>query len=172
MTAIASVVPYVVVRANNLPLASLADLMSSDDMARSLAALHGARATLAGLRDHVCTLLYGVAAQGGPDYRRLIDARRALLKADALAGVLARHSELLGRHAAGRDWIGQARLVLDREAAVLALFAPATAAARRAARALVAGVSASAWHGAWRHAPARNRLCPAAGRSRQEGAQR
>jgi hypothetical protein len=138
MTAIASVVPYVVVRANNLPLASLADLMSSDDMARSLAALDGARATLAVQRDHVCTLLYGVAAQGGPDYRRLIDARRALLKADALAGVLARHGELLGRHAAGRNWIGQARLVLDREAAVLALFAPATAAARRAARALVA----------------------------------
>lgn len=138
MTTGASVVPYVVVRANNLPLASLTGLMSSDDMARSLAALHDARTTLAGLREPVCTLLYGVAAQGGPDYRRLIDARRALLKASPLAGVLARHGELLGRHAAGRAWVDQATEVLDREAAVLALIAPATATARRAARALVA----------------------------------
>ena len=137
MSKMAPVVPYVVLRANNLPLASLADLMSSEAPARHLAALQRERAALAAMREPVCDMLYALAAQGGPDYRRLIEAKRMIFAGSAPAGVLARHGELLGRYASGRAWVDQARLVLDQEAAVLGLFEGATATARSAARALV-----------------------------------
>lgn len=137
MSGNAPVVPYAVVRANNLPLGSLAALTGSRQAAALLASLQAARAELDGMREHTCALLFALAAGAGADYRRLVEAKRAIHGAAAPAEVLARHGQLLERHPCLHGWLRQARNVVRLEAQVLASMDEAIAGSRAAARALV-----------------------------------
>lgn len=137
MTAAPQLASHVVVRANNLPLASLDALMESRQAERLLAQLHAATARLDALRPQACALLFALAAEGDGEYRKLVAAKRAIYGGDTAAAVLARHGALLARYAGLASWLHQARAVQQCEAELLALFERACEASRAAARGLI-----------------------------------
>ncbi|CDG85917.1 lantibiotic dehydratase [Janthinobacterium agaricidamnosum] len=137
MSTSSTLVPYVVVRANNLPLDSLSALMGAQQSEQRLAALHTARERLDAMRGQVCALLFELASTGCAEYRLMIAAKRAIFSRAAIASVLARFGKLLASHDALLPWLRQAQAVQQQEAALLALFDRATEDARAAARVLV-----------------------------------
>lgn len=133
----ASVVPYAVVRANNLPLDHLQALMASHQVAPQLAALHQARVELDAMREQACAQLFALAAAGAADYRKLITAKRAIFGGACASDILERHGALLKRYDVLTPWLKRAQAVQGAERAVLELFDHAADDARSAARGLV-----------------------------------
>ncbi len=129
-------VPYAVVRANNLPLGALDGLTGSSAVEAAAAALAHARAALAGMQDAVCERLHHLAAADGARYRRYIDLRRAIFNGKPLADIAARHAGLLAGDGQLRAWLDQANAVLRQEAALAVLFERELHAARSFAQAL------------------------------------
>src|SRR5450830_31875 len=115
-------VPYAVVRANNLPLDTLDGLTGSAAVEAAAAALAHERAVLAGMRQAVCDRLHGLAAADGARYRRYIDLRRAIFNGKPLADIATRHAGLLAGDDLLRGWLDRANAVLRQEVALAALF--------------------------------------------------
>ena len=129
-------VPYAVVRANNLPLDALDGLTGSGAVEAAAAALARDRVALAALRDDVCERLHVLAADAGAQYRDVIHLRRAIFNGKPLADIVGRHAGLLGTDALLRAWRDRAGAVLHQEAALAALFRQQLQAARACAQAL------------------------------------
>ncbi len=129
-------VPYAVVRANNLPLDALDGLTGSSAVEAAAAALAHERAVLAGMQASVCDRLHALAAADGARYRRYIDLRRAIFNGRPLADIAARHADLLAGDEQLHTWLDQANAVLRQEAALAALFDRELHAARKFSQAL------------------------------------
>ncbi len=124
-------VPYAVVRANNLPLDALDGLTGSAAVEAAAAALAHERAVLARMQGAVCDRLHQLAAADGARYRRYIDLRRAIFNGRPLADIADRHAELLAGDEQLQTWLDQSNAVLRQEAALAALFDRALHAARK-----------------------------------------
>jgi hypothetical protein len=129
-------VPYAVVRANNLPLDALDALTGSAPVEAAAAALARQAAALARLGQAACDRLHALAAGDASRYRRYIDLRRAIHNGKALADVARRHADLLDGDALLRQWREEAEAVQAGEAALAALFQRQLDAARASAQAL------------------------------------
>ncbi|WUR16203.1 lantibiotic dehydratase [[Empedobacter] haloabium] len=130
-------VPYAVVRANNLPLDALDALTGSAPVEPAAAALGRQEAALARLAQAACDRLHALAASDAERYRRYIELRRAIHNGKALADVVRRHGDLLDGDALLRQWREQASTVQAGEAALALLFQRQLAAARASAQELV-----------------------------------
>ena len=129
-------VPYAVVRANNLPLDALDGLTGSAPVEAAAAALARDRAALAAMQADVCNRLHALAADAGEQYRDVIQLRRAIFNGKPLADIVGRHAGLLATDALLLAWHEQAETVLRQEAALAALFRQQLEAARACAQAL------------------------------------
>ncbi|GGY98823.1 lantibiotic dehydratase [Pseudoduganella plicata] len=131
-------VPYAVVRANNLPLDALDALTGSSAVEVAAAALARDRKLLAQWRESACDRLHLLAAGAATDYRQYIDARRAIFNERPLAEIVGRYAGLLAQDPQLAWWLAHTRTVLAREATLAGLFGEQLASARAAAQALAA----------------------------------
>lgn len=129
-------VPYAVVRANNLPLDALDALTGSAPIEVAAAALARAEAASIPLRQAACDRLHALAAADGARYRRCIDLRRAIHHGKALADIAQRHADLLEGDALLRQWHAQAAAIERQQASLATLFRQQLEASRASAQAL------------------------------------
>jgi hypothetical protein len=115
-------VPYLVVRANNIALSALAPLTRSAQVEAAAAQLARDRTALDAMRAATCDELYRLSSTAPETYRSLIDAKRRIFNNAGLDDVLGRHRDLLRAHPSLHAWIEQAETVVRQENALRALF--------------------------------------------------
>lgn len=109
------IVPYIVVRSNNLPLEMLGEITGSDVIETLANDLISLRARLIELRDDTCSCLHQLAAGDDVRYRALIDVKRKIFNSAPPHGVLERYGSLLDMFPQLSDWTYTARCLVRQE---------------------------------------------------------
>ena len=135
------VVPYAVIRANNLPMDALAAITCSDTIERLAGEAAALRNRLTAMRDEVCAALYERATADGDRYRALIDLKRRIYKGTDSAEIIGRHDALIAGLAEMAAWRAAALKLRDVDAAIDLHFDAALAEARRHAQRLAGAPS-------------------------------
>lgn len=132
------IVPYIVVRSNNLPLTALSAVTCSEASERLLDRMSELRRSLSALKDPVCERLYAMAGADRSRYRELIDLKRRIFKDDGPGEVLSRHAALLQDLTQLSDWTDTARELVALGTELTRLFDSEVKRARNHAQALAA----------------------------------
>lgn len=130
------IVPYVVVRSNNLPLETLNALTRSEQVEGLASEIAGLRGELALLREPACEQLYLLASQDSERYRTLIDLKRRLQRDSPIPQLLERHGAMLDTLPSLQDWTRAARRLMALEQALDNVFESELTLARRCAQSL------------------------------------
>jgi hypothetical protein len=137
------VVPYVVVRANNIPLDALAAITRSDVVEQLAAEVAGLRAALQPLTAEACDQLYQRASNDGEHYRALIDLKRRIFKGAQPQELRAKYGDWLSQLPELQAWQQAAQRLQALETQLTSTFEHAHAHARQQAQQLSAQSSFS-----------------------------
>ena len=108
-------IPYVVVRVNNLPLSSLSEITRSTEVESVAEELAVNRAELHASRQNCCDELYRLASIEVNSYRKLIEIKRKIFGLKEIESVITKHRDVFRSFPSLTPWLQRADSILMQE---------------------------------------------------------
>ena len=115
-------IPYVVVRVNNLPLSSLSEITRSTEVESVAEELAVNRAELHASRQNCCDELYRLASIEVNSYRKLIEIKRKIFGLKEIESVITKHRDVFRSFPSLTPWLQRADSILMQEQKLKELF--------------------------------------------------
>lgn len=132
------IVPYAVVRSNNIPLREVEGLTASRPFAEMIGSVLALEDELEAMREATCDTLFELAHDDPERFRELIALKRSIFKSAPARGVLDRFAVILAAEPELGSWRNKARELVRTLDALHAAFDKGLASARARARSLAA----------------------------------